>query len=333
MCALAFDCVRRAALAVAVFLPALLATHVAADDPTSFRPTPASVRPQEQKRSTDDFRRDGAGTPVYEFLFLLGCVEALSLGRTRDAIRDCSEAIVLNPKSPAGYKLRGMANFGEGNFGPALGDLNIAAALDPNDAEIESARGAVFRAQGETDSALQSYSRAIAIQPMDSRWWNARCWTRAIVGEQLLLALADCNKAVSLDPGYAMAYDSRGLVYLQLGRYSRAIRDYDRALALRQMASSFFGRGAAKLKHGDKSGHWDIARARAGDPNIDTIFRRYGIVVDTRSGRPPVKPPCEDLCPPIRPLPKPRLPTPPNGAQPARSASIDLDHGKRATGR
>ena len=40
------------------------------------------------------------------------------------------------------------------------------------------------------------------------------------------------NKAVEVDPGYAVAYYNRGLTYCHLKQYSKAIEDYDKAIEL-----------------------------------------------------------------------------------------------------
>ena len=43
----------------------------------------------------------------------------------------------------------------------------------------------------------------------------------------------DCfDKAIELDPNYALAYRNRGNAYKDLGRYERAIEDYDKAIEL-----------------------------------------------------------------------------------------------------
>ena len=73
--------------------------------------------------------------------------------------------------------------------------------------------------------------------------------------------------------------DSRGLVYLKLGDYDRAIADYDGALKIDpNYANSLYGRGIAKLKKGDNSGgNSDIESAKAIQPDIAEDFARYGV--------------------------------------------------------
>ena len=59
------------------------------------------------------------------------------------------------------------------------------------------------------------------------------------------------------------AFSNRGFAYAHLGRYHRAIQDYDEAIRLKPNdARAFYNRGKTKLKIGDKVGeNADIARA------------------------------------------------------------------------
>src|SRR5262249_30938086 len=45
-------------------------------------------------------------------------------------------------------------------------------------------------------------------------------------------ALADCNQAIQLDPKYAIAYNTRGVVWRAKGDHDRAIADYSDAIRL-----------------------------------------------------------------------------------------------------
>ena len=44
--------------------------------------------------------------------------------------------------------------------------------------------------------------------------------------------MEDCNRAIELDPNYALVYYNRGVSYAEQGEYDRAIEDYDRAIEL-----------------------------------------------------------------------------------------------------
>jgi tetratricopeptide (TPR) repeat protein len=92
--------------------------------------------------------------------------------------------------------------------------------------------------------------------------------------------LADCNEALRLSPGNPSALDSRGFVYLKLGRFTDAIRDYDTALAKQpNQVNSLYGRGRAKQMAGmDPAGaERDIATALRLRPSVAQDFAQRGI--------------------------------------------------------
>jgi len=108
---------------------------------------------------------------------------------------------------------------------------------------------------------------------------NARCWARALTGQALALAIADCNSALRMRPNTAAYLDSRGLVCLRQRNYDKAIADYDAALHVQpKMPWSLYGRGLAKQGKGiTAEADADIAAAKALEPGIADTARKYGI--------------------------------------------------------
>jgi Flp pilus assembly protein TadD len=112
-----------------------------------------------------------------------------------------------------------------------------------------------------------------------ARVLNSRCWTRALWGQELGQALADCDLALKLHPDNATYLDSRGLVRLRRGEYNQAIADYTRALKLQpNLAWSHYGRGVAELREGMKDqGQADINAAMKLQPHIADEARQRDI--------------------------------------------------------
>ena len=94
------------------------------------------------------------------------------------------------------------------------------------------------------------------------------------MNEQLEQALADCGKALQLNPSDAGAITNRALVYLRLGDLDKAIAEYDIALQIDpKNAQAFYGRGLAKRDQNDNAGaDADIAAAQAIRSNIGEWF-------------------------------------------------------------
>jgi tetratricopeptide (TPR) repeat protein len=143
-----------------------------------------------------------------------------------NAIRDCDQAIGLNPRYVNGFVGRGNAYWHKGEYDRAIQDYNQAIALDPTRASTFMARGSANTQKGDYDSAIQDYSQALLLNGAAA--WNGRCWARAIKG-QFNDALADCNQALRLEPNNPSFLDSLAFTYLKMANFDQAITGYTAA--------------------------------------------------------------------------------------------------------
>lgn len=149
-------------------------------------------------------------------------------------------------------------------------------------AQAHFKRGGAHYKMKRADDALRDYAEAVKLDPDNGATvYNAMCWTRATLRDgtsELTNALADCNRSMQRKAG-ANVYDSRGLVYLKMGRYAEALKDYEMALKYNtKSASSIYGRGVAKGKLGDEDDSADdIKAAKAIDMRVDQKYASYGI--------------------------------------------------------
>jgi len=92
-------------------------------------------------------------------------------------------------------------------------------------------------------------------------------------------ALLDCNESLRLRPSFADTLGHRGLTYLKLAQFGKAIADYDAVLRQdRKNADALYGRGFAKLKNGDKAGSAaDMTAAKAIRTSIGEEYEKYGL--------------------------------------------------------
>jgi tetratricopeptide (TPR) repeat protein len=88
------------------------------------------------------------------------------------AIKDYTEAILLNPKNPAFYESRAMVYRDMHNWRRALTDANKAAHLDPSDINVFQLRGSCYIGQGDTTRALAEFDKALKMKPSANthRW-------------------------------------------------------------------------------------------------------------------------------------------------------------------
>jgi tetratricopeptide (TPR) repeat protein len=149
------------------------------------------------------------------------------------ALADFNEALRLNPKDSLAYAARAELMIAKGDSRHALADLDVAIDLAPANTTLVQRRYQVHDKIGAFADALKDLDILLAAAPAARRatLLNARCWARAELGQNLSVALADCDAALALAPTSAPALDSRGFVELRMGQYDKAIADYDAALS------------------------------------------------------------------------------------------------------
>ena len=235
------------------------------------------------------------------------------------ALADLSRASELEPNNPEYIYLRGQVYIQKGDAEKALTDLNrvlelrpdhIAALMDRAELRLRARKIAEARADLDAVDKVAAkqddvrYELAFAYQHInlpsqaiaqfdlwmptrdeDARRVNAmsgRCRARAVMGQDLPLALKDCNFAVShsIKGSNAGILDTRALVRLRLGDYDKAIDDYAAALKISpQSAAALYGRGIAKIrKKKNAEGEADVAAAEKIAPKISEQFKALGIV-------------------------------------------------------
>ncbi|MBS0581108.1 MAG: aspartyl protease family protein [Proteobacteria bacterium] len=259
----------------------------------------------------------GDAEPVDAAGFSRRAAAASARGDYASAAADLDRACALEPTEARYFYERGMAHWAGRKPDLALADFDAALKLKPDHVPALMARA---RMHAKTDVAaatadLEAADRALpqeAAERLDigslyssidalpaalaqySKWidhhertdvlmaaaLNDRCYTRALLNQDVSAALSDCNAALKLQPKTSAHLDSRGLAYLRLGQYDKAVADFDAALVLApKNASSRFCRGIAKIRQGHPAeGQTDISAATAQFPKVGERFARYGLV-------------------------------------------------------
>ena len=238
-------------------------------------------------------------------------------GNLRGAIADFDKAIQLDPTDAESFYQRGVARSRRNQQSEALDDFDRALKLKPDDIQSLVARASIRLDREDQTGASRDFDAAINLAPDDAglalriandyvdhsyfeaaisrldQWiashpqdermpdaLNSRCWSRAKLGRGLEAALADCTAALKARPRNAAALDSRGLVWLRLGSYDKAIDDYSAALSLQpKEAWSLYGLGLAEVKSGSRElGNVSIQAARSIDAGIADEFKELGLV-------------------------------------------------------
>ena len=184
------------------------------------------------------------------------------------AIRDCNQAIELEPGNGELYHLRGLMRETRGDLEGSLRDFDRAAELRPWD-------DAVFRSKVEARRAL--LDRLEHLTP-DSLVKDRVLLRMRIVTTRILLT-GDLYGLLNIDPENTWAYGERGRLRLDCGDAQGAIDDFTTILNLDSDATwAYFNRGLAEAALEDYSAAiQDFTRVLESDGTDGWAFYERGL--------------------------------------------------------
>ena len=129
----------------------------------------------------------------------------------------------------------------------------------------------------EYDEAIKHYTKAIRLKPDLTNAYNNRGNVYGQKGK-FDAAIQDFNKAIELKPQYARAYNDQGIAYGQKGKFDAAIQDFNKAIELNpQYAYAYYNRGNAYRQKGDvDAAIQDYTKAIELNPNLAEAYNNRG---------------------------------------------------------
>jgi tetratricopeptide (TPR) repeat protein len=235
----------------------------------------------EFARALADLNRAIALSPANARAYVMRGVSYGHQGKNQRARADYDAALTINPRNYDALTDRAAIDQKSGNNHEAIKDLTAAIDLldNDNDALAHYNRGVAYFALNRYGQALADYDAAIELDGRADYAYGNRCLTRIVMGQDVVKAMQDCDKAIELNPNAVDGHNIRGFVNLKLGRFEQALGDYNAALKLDPNSPhALYGRGLARVKAGDARGEADQAAARAARPNIEQSFTVFGVI-------------------------------------------------------
>ncbi|MFM6515768.1 MAG: tetratricopeptide repeat protein, partial [Microcystis panniformis] len=128
------------------------------------------------------------------------------------------------------------------NYEQALTVINQAISLLPNNPNYYNEKWAVLDKLKRYDEGLAAITQAIDLAPRAAWYVNRGILYRR--QQKYKLASYDYNKAIELNPNFAMAYNNRGVLYDHQQKYELALADFNKAIELnRNFAMAYYNRG------------------------------------------------------------------------------------------
>jgi tetratricopeptide (TPR) repeat protein len=156
-------------------------------------------------------------------------------------------------------------------------DPRVMPAIGTFTSADNNNRGATYHTLGRYNEALIDLDRAITLDPTFALAYNNRGNVFAELG-RYNKALADFDRAITLDPTYAQAYNNRGNVFAELGRYNEALADFDRAITLDPTIAQAYSNRSTTFSELGRSAEAvaDLDRAITLDPTYAQAYFNRG---------------------------------------------------------
>jgi tetratricopeptide (TPR) repeat protein len=154
----------------------------------------------------------------------------ISENKYEKAIETFDRAIEKEPGNYRAWLMRGYALYCLGHYNDALLSYNQALEFKL-DSDVWYYKGLVFGEINELDEELSCYNKVLEIQPEHIEALCNRGNLYLNQGDNLL-ALADFNKAISLNTNYAFAWRQKGDTLSKLERYEETISAYQQVMRL-----------------------------------------------------------------------------------------------------
>jgi tetratricopeptide (TPR) repeat protein/tRNA A-37 threonylcarbamoyl transferase component Bud32 len=175
-------------------------------------------------------------------------------GRSESAAEDFRAAIALKSDQFQAYINLAQAYQNLGRLDRALGALDRAIDRFPDRAVLYRARARVHRLRSDDPRALADLARAVALSPADGPARAGDYMERAILFQQAgrhAEALAECDRALAIQPDRADVHRVRGAALVKLKRLDEAIRSFDVCLARGAPSAALYeARGLARAHTG-----------------------------------------------------------------------------------
>ena len=139
-------------------------------------------------------------------------------------------AVAENRATAAIYSLLAVVYEKSGHYENAIPAMRLAISLKPESENYRFQYGLLLANADAPAAAVIRLDEALKTFPASPRLWLARGIADLKDGKNVEAAQS-ITKAIDLDPNFAQAYAYLGLVKVQIGDYSAAVKLYEKALA------------------------------------------------------------------------------------------------------
>jgi len=137
------------------------------------------------------------------------------------------KAIELDPNHPESHlSLATIKFFHNWDFDGAEASLNKANSLNLNSSLLNQVNGWFLIAKGNFEKAIEKMTQAVILDPLSLPLMSNLGDAYSFAG-RFTEALMQYDKIIEMDPSYRRGFEGRGMVYLAMDEYEKAIKDFE----------------------------------------------------------------------------------------------------------
>jgi tetratricopeptide (TPR) repeat protein len=154
------------------------------------------------------------------------------------------KVILSKPKNDVAYAQRARVFVRQSKYDLALSDAEKSLSLNPNNVEALNVRGVVMReAKKDANAAIADFNKAMSIDPKYYFAVFNRGLTYGVIGKTTE-AIADFTKAIEILPNNPTPFYSRGVAYERQEKYNEAIADFSKVISLNEKSADAYAHRA-----------------------------------------------------------------------------------------
>lgn len=185
---------------------------------------------------------------------MCGRAEArINLGIYAEAMKDVDQVLTIEGNNGKALALKGEILFAQKDYQNALKAFERAALIPNALVHATIGKSKVLNQQGNPKDAFKILDDAIEKQPSNAEYYYARGLLNN-TREKYSKALLDFDKALALNPNLNAfnIYLNRGVAYMNLDEMENALQDFTKAIELDPSnASAYHSRGLARYQADD----------------------------------------------------------------------------------
>jgi len=125
-----------------------------------------------------------------------------------------------------------------GNYEEALANINQALNMDSTDVNFLAQKANIYFEKGDAKAAVAEWDKVLAMQPEYGFGYYRRGWFKELSGD-LEGGLEDLSMAIVLDPKEPYFYETRGDLYVKLGKKDLAETDFKKVIEIEDLPEKY----------------------------------------------------------------------------------------------